>query len=117
MASFPRAFKNHDLDVVNKYKTRIEESAKRGDTEDVEKTLQEMLAGGLQTNQAVIVHNWLLHAYAMATDFDSAEKCFQKMVEHGLEPNLISFNSMIDAYAKAGNVGGAEAWLKRLIET
>merc|ERR1719301_83508 len=45
---------------------------------------------------------------------ESAEKWLAKMLETGVEPNVITFNSVIAACAKAGNGKRCEEWLEKM---
>merc|ERR1719261_597814 len=38
-----------------------------------------------------------------------------KMSDAGVEPNDICLNSMIDVYAKSGDIGKAEEWFAKLV--
>merc|ERR1719301_409836 len=45
---------------------------------------------------------------------ESAEKWLAKMLETGVEPNVITFNAVIAACAKAGNGKRCEEWLEKM---
>lgn len=55
-----------------------------------------------------------LHAAAKAGDLDAAETLAEKMKATGCTLSVVSYGTLINAYAKAGKVQGAERWLHEL---
>merc|ERR1719336_202952 len=58
-----------------------------------------------------------LQTAAKAGDLSAAEAAMQKLLEMGVQPNVISYGVLIGAHAKAGNLLGAEHWLEALEKT
>merc|ERR1719217_1189547 len=53
-----------------------------------------------------------MHAHVLVVQL--AEKWLAKMLEAGVEPNVITFNAVIAACAKAGNGQRCEHWLEKM---
>lgn len=45
-----------------------------------------------------------------------AERWLERMLEAGLEPNVVTYTAVIDAYAKAEDSAGAGRWYRRMLE-
>jgi pentatricopeptide repeat protein len=62
------------------------------------------------------VHTWsiLLHGLMYHKETEHAERILRLMPEYGVQPNTVSWNSMLGGYAKAQNVRMAVKTLKRL---
>ncbi|RKU46679.1 hypothetical protein DL546_008506 [Coniochaeta pulveracea] len=62
------------------------------------------------------VHTWsiLLHGLMYHKETEHAERILRLMPEYGVQPNTVSWNTMLGGYAKAQNVRMAVKTLKRL---
>eukprot|EP00449_Zooxanthella_nutricula_P000995 CAMPEP_0198511766 /NCGR_PEP_ID=MMETSP1462-20131121/15015_1 /TAXON_ID=1333877 /ORGANISM="Brandtodinium nutriculum, Strain RCC3387" /LENGTH=920 /DNA_ID=CAMNT_0044241149 /DNA_START=77 /DNA_END=2836 /DNA_ORIENTATION=- len=70
------------------------------DRMDVARKLVEEWASTADT----VTHNILLKGYAQVADSASAELLFQRMLENGPTPNIISFNTMLDCTVRSMQV-------------
>ena len=58
----------------------------------------------------------VISAFAKQGDFLKAEHWLRRLQQLQLQPDVMSFNGVIDACARAGQVAQAEHWLQRLVE-
>merc|ERR1719389_1560496 len=56
----------------------------------------------------------MINACAQTGDVQKAEEWLVKMLEDGVEPNVITFNAVIAACAKKGQGRRAEDWLEKM---
>merc|ERR1719281_1500839 len=56
----------------------------------------------------------MINACANVGDVQKAEEWLVKMLEDGVEPNVITFNAVIAACAKKGQGRRAENWLEKM---
>merc|ERR1719443_1731564 len=56
----------------------------------------------------------MINACAQTGDIQKAEQWLVKMLEDGVEPNVITFNAVIAAAAKTGQGRRAENWLEKM---
>ena len=56
---------------------------------------------GLDAN--VVTYNSVINACARCSNGPRAEFWFQKMIDAGVQPALFTFNSLINAFVKAGD--------------
>jgi len=83
--------------------------AAAGMASEVEKVLAEAEADVSEfVLPDVVSYNTLMKAYAQCRDYPNAVKVLVRMRVHGLEPNNITYNSLIDAAACMGKA--AAAW-------
>merc|ERR1719492_151114 len=52
----------------------------------------------------------MIHAYAKHGATKQAEAWHQQMVNAGVEPNIVIYNSLIVAHSRSGDLAGAEKW-------
>jgi pentatricopeptide repeat protein len=98
--------------------------AKKGDNNRAEALLKQMEdlyeAGELDSKPTVISYSTVLDCFAKSKDRDAGERAeaiLRQMAGNGVQPNTISYNSTINAYAKAGKVEHAESLLKEMYES
>lgn len=73
----------------------------------------------LQTCGAPSIHTFtiLIDICGKTGELDEAERWTQVMIdEHNIQPNIVTFNCLINGFAKAGNVIGAVKWFDAMTE-
>lgn len=84
--------------------------AHSGDVERAE-SLVEVVGRRDPANLTVGMYNSVIHACVASNDPDRAESNFQRMRAYGLTPDVVTFNSLINAFASTGDAARAEEWL------
>ena len=56
----------------------------------------------------------VIDACAKASDTSRAEYWMKQMRKQGIEPNVITYTTMINAYARFGHMTQAEKWLNEM---
>ncbi|KAK8941881.1 Pentatricopeptide repeat-containing protein [Platanthera guangdongensis] len=68
-----------------------------------------VVAGDAAVDPSVQVFNAMMGVYARSGRFDDVRNLLDEMRERGLEPDLVSFNTLINARAKSGHVPSGSA--------
>jgi len=106
---------NMEHDKVS-YANVINACAQRKDVGRAEEWLNRMLAAGVAPNQHCV--NAVINACVQADRVDRAEWWFgaSQAWDTPVMPNIVSYNTLINAHARAGNPALAEKWLHSLTE-
>lgn len=95
---------------LQSYKPLISVWAKRGDAIRAERLIDAMIGNGISPDSTLL--GMVIHACAKAGDAHRAEQAFKRIASRtGEKPNVICYNSLIDAFAKSGETASAEQWL------
>lgn len=68
------------------------------------------------TSVSDVEGSWWLSAVAGCPAVKGAEDMLQRLLASKIEPNVMTYNSLINAHAKDGNWEGAEDVMRRLLE-
>jgi pentatricopeptide repeat protein len=101
-------------DVVS-YNLLIHGFAKKGDVKSAEKWLQHLESTGIKATSCS--YNSILGACAQAGTWIAAEACEQwleRMLEKHVNTNVVSYASVVHAWARQGEQARAEMWMKRM---
>jgi len=104
-------------DVVS-YNFLIHACAKKGDFRGAEKWLQQLESKGFKGTNCS--YNLVLDACAKAGTWTAAESCEQwleRMLDKCVETNVVSYASVVHAWARRGEQARAEMWMKRMIDS
>ena len=61
-----------------------------------------------------VLDNTMIVAYALDGYIEQAEHCLSQMVNAGVTPNRVSYNSVIDACERKGDEDRAEYWQSQM---
>eukprot|EP00913_Durusdinium_trenchii_P013961 g13109.t1 len=74
----------------------------------------EMILMRGQTRADVVSFNALIDAWVKAEDVQRAKYWLERMLEVGVEPTVISYTTVLNAYAKQGNIEAAEEIMEQM---
>merc|ERR550514_1772243 len=105
------------LDVAA-YEALVKALSRLNVTDQAEFWLEHLLSLGLKPD--VDAYHAVMHSLAQSAEKDRVEAWLYRMPVRGKaggqSPNSVSYNIVIDAFAKANDSGGAEKWLSKMKE-
>lgn len=97
------------------YTTVISALMKAGEMDRARKVLDEMSIAGVPANR--VTYNVLLKGYCQKLQLDKAKELAKEMLERkGLEPNVVSYNILIDGCILLDDSAGALAYFNEMRE-
>ncbi|KAM0941268.1 putative tetratricopeptide-like helical domain superfamily [Dioscorea sansibarensis] len=97
------------------YTTVISALVKAGEVDRARKVLDEMSIAGVPANR--VTYNVLLKGYCQKLQLDKAKELAKEMLERkGLEPNVVSYNILIDGCILLDDSAGALAYFNEMRE-
>jgi pentatricopeptide repeat protein len=83
---------------------------KNGNVLNADEMIQKMKDGGVR--RTALVYNTLIKCHGR--DTDRIESLVQEMIEDGIDPNVVTYTAMFNAYSKDGNLKKAEDVMNRM---
>jgi pentatricopeptide repeat protein len=119
-ANLAKAAEHQNQRIRSKWNLEIATAARQGDFDKAVRLLLKFESEGEDgCRPDVVSYNLLIHAFAKKGDLKGAEKWLQHLESKGIEATCCSYNSILDACAKAGTWTAAEAcerWLERMLD-
>ena len=88
------------------YNTLIYINARKGNTNESKRIYEMMLEDKIECT--LYTFNSLISSYQWSLDIKGALNILEKMRLYGIEPDTITYNSLIDIYVKLGHINQAE---------
>jgi len=111
MRKFSNVSRNSARSLRLKYMDLMQPLAQKGKLKNVEKLFHKFEEDGQAEKPDIYMYNLLLHACAQARDLSAAQRYLNEMLEHSIEPDEISFRTIMMA---SSSLSDAESWFKEM---
>jgi len=106
--------------LISRWNKDIDAAARKGDVKKATQLLLKFHEEGQEgCKPDVVSYNLVIRACARRGDYKSAEKWFRHMLSYDIQASLCTYNTLLDACAKADSWAGAEAcesWLEKILK-